>query len=519
MRPQLIGALALVAACTDPSGPTGPGGAGGATSSGTGTQTVVSSAQSGTGGAPGLDWSACALGECATLDVPLDWSAPAGKHIPLFLKHVAAKKTSHGGLWLLAGGPGFSGASLEPALAFFQFYLPDLDIYLLDHRGTGLSAALSCAGLDVDFKTLDEAVAALQTCVAELEVGWGADLVQFNSTNAARDLAYAIDLAREPDAPVFLWGGSYGTRWGLRYLAVAPPGQAAGVILDGVVGESLDALGMDASVEATAHALFDACSAEALCASKLGPDAWSRVGELLDLVDAGHCPTSLGLDRSAYAMLLGNLTFLEAGRREAGPALVYRALRCDAADQLAIESVATALFSADGSDPRFSLPLNLQIVTSEMLDAAALPSQAELEASLAARWAIAGGAPFVRAAYDAFPHGASEFAGTYPMTATPVLLLAGGLDARTPAALAAEVNAGLPGSSHQLVTIPRGGHVVTFSSPLSSGRTCGALLVTQFVDHPGGFLDTSCVDAVRALDFGAPSIGSFLGVSDAFENP
>ncbi|HBM73424.1 MAG TPA: alpha/beta hydrolase, partial [Erythrobacter sp.] len=54
-----------------------------------------------------------ALGDtqCAQLAVPLDHGAPATGTIDLFVRKFPARGAATGELWLIAGGPGESGAS------------------------------------------------------------------------------------------------------------------------------------------------------------------------------------------------------------------------------------------------------------------------------------------------------------------------------------------------------------------------------------------------------------------------
>ena len=95
----------------------------------------------------GIAWGACPDGfisECASVKVPLDWNAAAGPSIPVFLSRRRADARAAGQLWLLQGGPGGSGeAFLELVMVLGQL-LPNLDIYVLEHRGVGESARLGC---------------------------------------------------------------------------------------------------------------------------------------------------------------------------------------------------------------------------------------------------------------------------------------------------------------------------------------------------------------------------------------
>src|SRR5687767_11398604 len=67
-------------------------------------------------GPPAVVWEPCEIitgvgghgAECATVDLPLDWAAPSGETIEVFVKRVRAGAGSRGQLWTLMGGPGGS---------------------------------------------------------------------------------------------------------------------------------------------------------------------------------------------------------------------------------------------------------------------------------------------------------------------------------------------------------------------------------------------------------------------------
>lgn len=107
-----------------------------------------------------ITWTSCRFGggnpfgggggdaDCATIEVPLDWDTPDGPRIPYFVKRIpAASGPSTGMLWMLQGGPGVPGESLEQLAPAFAQALPNVDIYIPDHRGVGQSRLLGCAGM------------------------------------------------------------------------------------------------------------------------------------------------------------------------------------------------------------------------------------------------------------------------------------------------------------------------------------------------------------------------------------
>src|SRR5262245_15493686 len=95
-------------------------------------------------------WEPCSLysdghgpsAECARPIVPAYWNDPGAGTIELFVKRYGGGGTQ---VWLLNGGPGGSGSDFEPLAEALVREAPDLQIYMLDHRGTGRSSRLGCA--------------------------------------------------------------------------------------------------------------------------------------------------------------------------------------------------------------------------------------------------------------------------------------------------------------------------------------------------------------------------------------
>jgi hypothetical protein len=109
------------------------------------------------GAVPVLNWQACAdpaaAGfECATAQVPLDYTSPAGPTIELaVIRHLATGPGPRiGSLFFNPGGPGGSGvASLPAVYSFFPAALRQrFDIVSFDPRGVGQSTAVPAPGVE-----------------------------------------------------------------------------------------------------------------------------------------------------------------------------------------------------------------------------------------------------------------------------------------------------------------------------------------------------------------------------------
>ncbi|MFJ4786204.1 alpha/beta hydrolase [Streptomyces sp. NPDC088794] len=191
--------------------------------------------------AEALDWSACGSGsdprqECATLQVPLDYADPDGRHIDIAVSRIAAEKPSarRGALLIIPGGPG--GSSLddpaEKGRKMPQKVRDSYDLIGFAPRGNAPSTAADC-GLehgDLALTTLrpwpaadgsvTENMAAArrmsQACARN-----GGELIRHISTaDNARDIDHIR--AALGERRISAWGVSYGTYIGAVYAQLFP---------------------------------------------------------------------------------------------------------------------------------------------------------------------------------------------------------------------------------------------------------------------------------------------------------
>lgn len=193
-----------------------------------------------------LEWDGCGGGiECATLEVPLDWSDVGGATIELAVTRIpAADGDALGAIATNPGGPGASGNEfLAGGGALVGEVADRFDQVSWDPRGVGESAPLHCDE-DVidDFVNLDpspdtpEEVAALDAGAEAVGAGClhgSAELLPFVGTaSVARDLEA---IHRAYGGPMGYVGFSYGTSIGLTYLSLFGGAMERGIVLDGVV--------------------------------------------------------------------------------------------------------------------------------------------------------------------------------------------------------------------------------------------------------------------------------------------
>lgn len=453
-----------------------------------------------------LEGFASAKAECATTKMPASWGSSDGKTIDVFLKRYrAAKQPARGQLWLLAGGPGESGSVFEPHAFLIGKTLPDIDIYMPDHRGTGRSSFAPCAQLN----GYTEAA-----CITQVPY-----LAGLTTTNAARDLAALVERTRAPSQKVFIVGVSYGTYWAQRYLLVRP-GQATAVVLDSpvpMVGD--DFADFDEQFDTTARALLALCAADTTCAAKLGPDPVAKAREALDALDAGSCPavaSTIGDGRRYFGAIIGAYSYFA---RLLLPASVYRILRCDAGDAAwfsTTQKYVTTRIPESGS----SVMVLANIALSELWLSTA--TSAELQAREKALLATTGAPAWfasLRPGWPTYPHDA--YYGAWPSSSTPVLVLQGTLDPRTP--YGDVVRPHYSGPGQYFVELPKADHYVLSNSPMSTphAHDCAWQITQSFLADPSKAPDTSCTTGMAPLDFGQPPAEwlARVGIQELWESP
>ncbi|NLA37255.1 MAG: alpha/beta hydrolase [Actinobacteria bacterium] len=226
-------------------------------------------------------WSQCVDApryDCATLQVPIDWSEPSSGTIPLAVTRSAATGDRIGTLFLNPGGPGGSGIQFLHNSSFNAALGARFDLVSWDPRGVGESAGLTCGddGAVEEFLRNDpdpdtpEEVEALfadaEAIAVDCERPGTPDarlLAHLGTDDVARDLE-ALRLAVGDEQLTYL-GFSYGTLIGQRYLEQFPTSVRA-MVLDGVVDPTLALTewltGQALAFETSIQDIFDACGSD-----------------------------------------------------------------------------------------------------------------------------------------------------------------------------------------------------------------------------------------------------------------
>lgn len=215
---------------------------------------------------------------CTVEQVPADPSglagAPAGS-VSLFVRKFPALGASRGQVWLIAGGPGESGASFYGLVPAFRAAFPGLDLIVPDHRGTGFSSRM-CPQEEGPGSPAGTALAGAEigSCFRYLAERPG-HTRQFSQTNGAHDLK--LLLARHAGkGQTYLYGVSYGTQLVLRTVALGAP-RVDGIVLDSLVSlqddDKADLSRRSLIADAVGRRLLASCDATPACHARLGEPA------------------------------------------------------------------------------------------------------------------------------------------------------------------------------------------------------------------------------------------------------
>jgi pimeloyl-ACP methyl ester carboxylesterase len=199
------------------------------------------------------DWERCGTNQqCATIEVPLDYTKPTGQTIELRARKVLAKDRGGriGTLFINPGGPGASGQDFaaQAPMLFGSSLLRKFDIIGWDPRGVGESTPVKC----LDTAQLDAMIAAdgspdtpaevadiekqSKTFAAGCQQRSGELLPHVNTKDAARDIDVLRGIVGDPQ--LYYLGMSYGTYLGATYAELFPK-NVGRLVLDGAVDPSI----------------------------------------------------------------------------------------------------------------------------------------------------------------------------------------------------------------------------------------------------------------------------------------
>ncbi len=450
---------------------------------------------------------------CGVLPRALDPARPDGIRIDVHyvLVPAIARRKLADPVFVLAGGPGQSAIDIAPAMMGLLSRLGNRrDIVFVDQRGTGRSAPLECKASDreplADQLDPDRQVRRLAECRADLlaqsHIKAADDLRFFTTALAMQDLD-AVRAALGAQR-INLVGVSYGTRAALDYQRQFPARLRRSVI-DGVAPPDMV---LPASFATDGQAAFDAmlaaCEAEPACAAshpRLRANWAALLQRLPHALSVVHPltgrPESFVLTRD---MLLGAVRgpLYSPALAAALPVAIAAAAHGDFAALMGLGSV---LSSRRGG--RVAMGMHFSVVCAEDMPL--------LERAVAATASGPdtgdGSLRLYRQVCADWPRGAVPAAFyTLPLSASPVLLLSGGLDPATPPRHGERVAKAL-GALTRHVVVPHAGHGVM-------GLGCMREVVYRFIDAAED-RDALGVDAGCAANIPRPPAFQPVGLAEA----
>jgi len=240
--------------------------------------------------------------DCATIQVPKDWTSPSdGETLDIALLRARSQRLRPGrhvgSLVINPGGPGGSGVDTAIYLSLtlpFEI-LRNFDIVGFDPRGVGRSSPVECfSNPDTDAmiaaepdpvskREFDRTVELTKEMIGDCQDKYGEDLKYFSTEQTARD----IDAIRQAvgDRRLTYLGYSYGTLLGAVYAKLFP-NRIRAMVLDGAVDPSKDEIegseGQAAGFERAFGNFAAWCEERGRGRCPAGPDARATVRRLLD---------------------------------------------------------------------------------------------------------------------------------------------------------------------------------------------------------------------------------------------
>lgn len=424
---------------------------------------------------PALNGSLCALERVA--GDPSGASGGPAADIALFIRKFPAIGASRGQAWLIAGGPGESGASFYGLLPKLRESFPGFDLVVPDHRGTGLSTRM-CPNEEVAGSAGGASLAGAEwgSCFASLNAR-PAYARQFSLTNAAHDLKLLLERVPTQGKTV-VYGVSYGTQLVLRTVALGAA-NIDGVVLDSLVSlqddDKADLSRRSLVADAVGRQILAGCDGSQRCSKRMGEPVetiYRRVlaradkdAKLLATVPGGNLKRFFGslLDvPSAAAQIPDMIKEMDQGKGD-----TRKSVLADVQKQMA------PLGGFAQSPPSMPLVIVISGAENNLQSDRTADEVRKEEAGLLFASSLPGhlvGAPLPLYARDAW------FAGV-PAKLPPTLVIHGDRDGKTPYdAAVRHIEVLRKAGPVQLYTAKNGGHFVLWSD-----RMCARAAVKKFV--------------------------------------
>ncbi|OWZ01904.1 Serine protease [Phytophthora megakarya] len=508
--------------------------------------------------------------ECAVYSAPLCYpgickTPKSVNHlVDIFVKRFPATTgdpETASNVWLLQGGP------VESIMYLLHSQLEGkVNVYTMDHRGTGRSTRLDCVAAQLTTYPLTNElnVTDIPACAHDLQKKYG-NLASFSTTTAATDLVTFISKYTN-GASTIMYGGSYGTMLVERVMHLAPP-EVVGYVLDGIAttsgapaSEFMYASKVDEEFGKVADDFMDLCEQESSCKPHFEPNGLkSTLQDVIESFDNNPKSPCAALVKNSNnsndppSSILRNAlgtVLIDLFTRTLIPPVVYRLNRCSAADIDVLKQFFTTVSAsnqATAADAAFESSLLYDlIVFSEMWETPQVP-MTEMKSRFTDA-TLSYGVFTMSPLYCAFSKEKSSSCNEFNVsnyegngiiykrdqywnkTATipnqaSVLLLSGRLDTQTPHKYAESLFKVLDGDKKELVTFDYAPHATIMSTPMDGvtlePNSCGINIFASYVRNGGDLtrLDKSCMDKMPPFNLTTQDIYmySYLGTNDSYD--
>ena len=419
--------------------------------------------------------------------------------VELFVRKFPARDDHQGEIWLIAGGPGESGASFYADIEFFRQTFANYDVMVPDHRGTGYSSKLCMPEETLDSPDgLALAGAEWGTCFEQLYAAPGR-AGSFSQRNAARDIDTLVSKLGSHNKTL-VYGVSYGTSLVLEYAKLATT-DIDGIILDSLTPAPSDHLNglsyRSQTTDQVGMVLLDRCAADSNCS--LGTDAVETYRALLKDIDAGaDIPGLEKIPNGDLRQLLGLLLDVPSARNQIPDIIAALSNRDPQAGPL-IQDIIQSAEAYWSNITRFqqatsSIPLSAIITGSESNGRPDLT--AEQLASEKAALGFTSPLPGLLVS-NQFPLYKAPPALAMPAAMPPMLILQGTLDPKTPYDSAVKRAATLRSrGSVALLTLTDAPHAAYITS-----QDCLTEPLARFAKNPKAVSSQTCAPADVAITF------------------
>eukprot|EP01084_Bolivina_argentea_P087764 158513_1 len=481
--------------------------------------------------------------QCITVQVPLNWDDESSTEtIDYHLAHIFASDNvdntnENGAFWMLNGGPGGDGQSLYPtSIPWLTYMEAQYDMYIPDHRGTGLSHPIQCPS---NLLLAND----LQGCINFMNNTYGNDIYHFSTYAASMDLGYTIDLFIDsltlyiPDDTI-IYGISYGTYYLNTYLNIFD-NQATAVILDGICPPDLcRIIDYDNNANNVGINFVNKCGDDEFCRKQFdNNNPYESMQLLFNVLTTDQSCVTIELPitpvlKQVFFTLLTNFY-----NRILIPAVVYRMNRCNDNDKNALNYFFNIMLTTNVTT-NMTITLGANILLSEMWNG--LDSDdpgkdlSELLDEENGYYISSGISVNYRLWWDIwnrYPPNEQVY-GQYANPSIPMLLLNGNLDPQTPDTWAihsaeqynANINDNMPNELNRYYyTFPNTPHFVMFRSPIINStqesqitgdnlETCGFWIMKSFINRDNNWIpNDSCIDWIEKIDWsGSNNISKLL---------